>query len=102
VSEYNTSRSSRVAGSSEFIMELSGNFDSGVTDLKTKLNKALENLSGSGIPGAKGSGNSNTSDPVLLAEYQAALSAYTLFCNAQSSSVKAFKDIAAATISNFR
>lgn len=82
----------------EFIMDLSGKFNAGVGDLKEKLESALKALNG----GGNGEANSNTSDPVALAQYQAALSAYTLFCNAQSSSVKAFKDIAAATISNFR
>lgn len=80
----------------EFIMDVSKRFDEGVTGLKAELQKALDKLAG------VGGTNSNTSDPVILAQYQAALAAYTTFCNAQSSSVKAFKDIASATISNFR
>ncbi|MEG3135814.1 type III secretion system needle filament subunit SctF [Rouxiella sp. T17] len=83
-------------GTLEYIMNLSDKFNTGVTSLKGKLDTALLDLNGG--PG----GSSDTSDPTKLANYQAALSAYTLFCNAQSSSVKAFKDIAAATISNFR
>lgn len=79
----------------EFITSLSAQFNTGVENLHTQLQAALKALTGNGT-------NSDTSDPVKLAEYQAALSAYTLFCNAQSSSVKAYKDIAAATISNFR
>ena len=82
----------------EYILDLSNKFTTGVTSLKKNLEDALKDLNG----GAAGNSDSNTSDPTKLAKYQAALSAYTLFCNAQSSSVKAFKDIAAATISNFR
>ena len=80
----------------EYIMNVSERFNKGVVTLKGKLEKALADLNGDTT------GESNTSDPLKLAKYQSALSAYTLFCNAQSSSVKAFKDIAAATISNFR
>ncbi len=79
----------------EFIISLSNTFSVGAHNLNIELQEALNNLTGNGT-------SSDTSDPVKLAKYQAALSAYTLFCNAQSSSVKAFKDIAAATISNFR
>lgn len=86
----------RLNGQPEYIIGISDKFNNGVTSLNNSLKEALNNLAGN-----NGS-DSNTSDPELLAKYQAALSAYTLFCNAQSSSVKAFKDIAAATISNFR
>lgn len=86
----------RLTGQPEYIVAISDKFNNGVTNLNKSLKEALNNLAGD-----NGS-DSNTSDPELLAKYQAALSAYTLFCNAQSSSVKAFKDIAAATISNFR
>ncbi|VEB43059.1 type III secretion system needle complex protein PrgI [Chromobacterium violaceum] len=40
--------------------------------------------------------------PKLLAKYQSKLSEYNLYRNAQSNAVKAFKDIDAAIIQNFR
>lgn len=42
------------------------------------------------------------SDPSVLANYQSKLQQYTLFRNAQTSTVKAYKDIGAAIIQNFR
>lgn len=45
--------------------------------------------------------DSDSSNPATLAAYQAALSAYTIVRNAQSSSVKAVKDIDSSIISNF-
>jgi len=50
-------------------------------------------------------GKALTDDPTspsVLANYQAKLSEYTLFRNAQTSTVKAYKDISAAIIQNFR
>jgi len=82
----------------EFIIDMSHKFNKGATDLNKKLKDALDKIRGEDPDGNP----SNTSDPIALAEYQAALSAYTLFCNAQSSTIKAYKDIASATISNFR
>jgi type III secretion protein F len=78
----------------EFIIDMSHKFNKGATDLNKKLKDALDKIRGEGPDGNP----SNTSDPIALAEYQAALS----FCNAQSSTIKAYKDIASATISNFR
>ncbi|KAB7898845.1 EscF/YscF/HrpA family type III secretion system needle major subunit [Rouxiella sp. S1S-2] len=72
---------------------MSERFNTSAIPLRKKVEDTLLALTGK---------DSDTSNPVLLANYQAALSAYTLFCNAQSSTVKAYKDIAAATISNFR
>lgn len=46
-----------------------------------------------------------TTDPSnlsVLADYQSKLQAYTLFRNAQTSTIKAYKDIGAAIIQNFR
>jgi len=77
----------------EFIIGMSERFNTSAIPLRAKVEESLAALTGD---------KSDTSDPALLANYQAALSAYTLFCNAQSSTVKAYKDIAAATISNFR
>jgi len=77
----------------EFIIGMSERFNTSAIPLRKKVEDTLLALTGK---------DSDTSNPVLLANYQAALSAYTLFCNAQSSTVKAYKDIAAATISNFR
>ena len=42
------------------------------------------------------------SNPSTLAAYQAKLQAYTLFRNAQTNTVKVYKDIGSAIIQNFR
>ncbi|EGJ06158.1 type III secretion system needle filament subunit SctF, partial [Escherichia coli] len=44
----------------------------------------------------------NPSDTKFLAEYQSALAEYTLYRNAQSNVVKAYKDLDSAIIQNFR
>ena len=72
-----------------FLSTLSGAFDSGVTQLKKKLNQAFHTVT------------HNASDPAALAAYQAALAEYTLYRNAQSNAVKAYKDVDANTIRNF-
>ena len=73
-----------------FLTGLSNGFDKGVTNLNTELGNALTNLT------------KNPSDPQLLAQYQAKLSEYTLYRNAQSNVVKVYKDVGSAIISNFR
>ncbi|HGL4258934.1 MULTISPECIES: type III secretion system needle complex protein [Burkholderia] len=75
---------------SGFLMDISKNFDTGVQDLNDQLKAAQEALS------------KNPSDPTALAQYQAVMSEYNLYRNAQSASVKTMKEIAANTISNFR
>ncbi|PNB75826.1 EscF/YscF/HrpA family type III secretion system needle major subunit [Pseudomonas sp. GW456-E7] len=61
-------------------------FEDGASKLKEKLDEALEKLKG------------NASDPGLLASYQAAFSSYTVFRNAQTNTIKGFKDIDMAII----
>ena len=61
-------------------------FETGALGLKDALDKALEDLKG------------DASDPGLLAAYQAAFSSYTVFRNAQTNTVKGFKDIDMAII----
>lgn len=61
-------------------------FENGARDLKEALNEALKNLGG------------NASDPGLLAAYQTAFSSYTVFRNAQTNTIKGFKDIDMAII----
>ncbi len=73
-----------------FLTDLSGSFDTGVTDLNARLTKALEEL------------QKDPSNSQLLAAYQAALSEYTLYRNAQSNVVKTYKDVAAAIVANYR
>ena len=63
-------------------MDISKQFDQGVDDLNQQVEKAL--------------------DPKFLAEYQSALAEYTLYRNAQSNVVKAYKDLDSAIIQNFR
>lgn len=73
-----------------YIMTVSNQFDTGVGDLNKQVDDALKNLS------------TNPSDPSYLAAYQSALSEYTLYRNAQSNVVKAYKDLDSSIIQNFR
>ncbi|WP_304598564.1 type III secretion system needle filament subunit SctF [Glaciimonas sp. PCH181] len=73
-----------------FLMELSEAFRDQSKNLNIALQSALEKL------------KNNPSDPAALAEYQSALSQYTLYRNAQSSVVKAYKDVGAGIIANYR
>lgn len=74
-----------------FLSKLSGKFDANHAKLKEELDEALEAISGEGA-----------SDPALLQAYQSKLSEYTLFRNAQSNTIKVYKDVGSAIISNFR
>ena len=80
------------AGTAEdlYLWKLSKTFDAGVSGLQAAMDQAKLDLAG------------NPSDPTYLANYQAAMSEYNLYRNAQSSSVKAMKDIDSAIVSNFR
>ncbi|PTU66869.1 EscF/YscF/HrpA family type III secretion system needle major subunit [Chromobacterium sp. Panama] len=80
----------RIQGDGWTLSELSKTFDTGTSTLQKELSKALGKL------------NSNPSNPQLLADYQSKLSEYNLYRNAQSNTVKVFKDIDAAIIQNFR
>ncbi|MFQ6283756.1 type III secretion system needle complex protein [Yersinia enterocolitica] len=73
-----------------YIDSVKAKFDSGVLDLSTQVDKALDDLS------------KNPSDPALLAAYQSKLSEYTLYRNAQSNIVKAYKDLDSSIVQNFR
>lgn len=73
-----------------FLSGLSGGFEKGASDMMGELNQAEEAL------------QKDPSNPAVLANYQAKLQEYTLFRNAQTSTVKAYKDIGAAIIQNFR
>lgn len=75
---------------SGYLDGLSNQFDSGVQQLQEQVDGALTDLS------------KKPSDPQLLAAYQSKLSEYNLYRNAQSNTVKVFKDIDAAIIQNFR
>ncbi|MGL5727893.1 MAG: type III secretion system needle complex protein [Plesiomonas sp.] len=72
------------------LSNLSSTFDTGTVTIQNELEQALNALS------------ENPSDPQVLAEYQSRLSEYNLYRNAQSNTVKVFKDIDAAIIQNFR
>ncbi len=73
-----------------FLDGMAGNFETNAQTLINNLNTAKAELV------------KDPSNPAVLAEYQAKLQAYTLFRNAQTSTVKAYKDISAAIIQNFR
>lgn len=79
-----------MANWSGYLDGVSNQFDTGVSDLQGQITTALEKLS------------EKPSDPELLAKYQSKLSEYNLYRNAQSNTVKVFKDIDAAIIQNFR
>ncbi|AUM69102.1 type III secretion system needle filament subunit SctF [Pseudomonas fluorescens] len=70
----------------DFLGEQAAAFEAGAEKLKEALDKALEAL------------EKDASDPGKLAAYQAAFSSYTVFRNAQTNTVKGFKDIDMAII----
>jgi type III secretion protein F len=72
-----------------FLSGFSGLFDKNVKVKKGALDDALKKVT------------ADASDPEALAKYQAALAEYTLYRNAQSNAVKAYKDVDANTIRNF-
>lgn len=72
-----------------FLTEFSNLFNENVVIKKHTLDEALKKV------------NEDASDPKALATYQAALGEYTLYRNAQSNAVKAYKDVDANTIRNF-
>lgn len=65
-------------------------FDNGVTDLKAKMEAVLKQLGEAG----------KSSDPKLLAEYQAALSEYNMYRMLQSNSTKSLSDQSKSVIRN--
>jgi type III secretion protein F len=73
-----------------YLDEVSAGFEAGAKDMMEQLKTAEAELNG------------DPSDPAVLANYQSKLQQYTLFRNAQTSTVKAYKDIGAAIIQNFR
>lgn len=73
-----------------FLDDVSVAFENGAVDMMKQLQYAQTAL------------EADPSDPAVLAKYQAKLQEYTLFRNAQTSTVKAYKDIGAAIIQNFR
>lgn len=79
-----------MANWSGYIDKISKEFDSGVDDLNKQVNEYLGYLT------------KNPSDPALLAAYQSKLSEYTLYRNAQSNIVKAYKDLDSSIVQNFR
>lgn len=74
----------------QYINDISEKFTKGVGDLETEINTALKNLA------------DEPSNPQYLAVYQAKLAEYTTYRNAQSSVVKAYKDLDSTIIQNFR
>lgn len=73
-----------------YIDNISQTFDRGVINLQEQVEQALKNLS------------ENPSDPSLLATYQSKLYEYQLYRTAQSNTIKAFKDLDASVIQNYR
>ena len=77
-------------GDDRYLEQLSGSFNKGVETLNEKMARALQELQG------------NPTKPELLANYQAALASYTMYRNAQSNVVKAFRDIDQSIVANFK
>lgn len=73
-----------------YIDNISKKFTEGVGTLETQVTNALTDLS------------REPSNPQYLAVYQAKLAEYTTYRNAQSSVVKAYKDLDSTIIQNFR
>lgn len=73
-----------------YLDEVSAGFEVGAKGMMEQLKTAEAEL------------KADPSDPAVLANYQSKLQQYTLFRNAQTSTVKAYKDIGAAIIQNFR
>ncbi|SCY39032.1 MULTISPECIES: type III secretion system needle filament subunit SctF [unclassified Pseudomonas] len=70
----------------DFLGEQAQAFEVGAQKLKEALDIALDKL------------KTDASDPGLLAAYQTAFSSYTVFRNAQTNTIKGFKDIDMAII----
>ena len=87
--EWTTQLGQSFSDKNGFLSGLSNLFNERVVVKKGALDKALEAVT------------SDASNPKALADYQAALSEYTLYRNAQSNAVKAYKDVDANTIRNF-
>lgn len=85
-----TNTPSPTASNGYFLDDVSDAFETGAATMMTELTAAQAAL------------EADPSDPSALANYQAKLQEYTLFRNAQTSTVKAYKDIGAAIIQNFR
>lgn len=73
-----------------FLSSMGAGFETGAGNMMAALNQAEVALQG------------DPSSPSTLANYQTKLEEYTLFRNAQTSAVKAFKDIGSSIIQNFR
>jgi type III secretion protein F len=70
----------------DFLGKQAAAFELGAQNLKAALDTALDDL------------KSDASDPGKLAAYQTAFSSYTVFRNAQTNTIKGFKDIDMAII----
>ncbi|KPG98629.1 protein MxiH [Pseudomonas sp. RIT-PI-q] len=70
----------------DFLGRQAAGFEEGARSLKQALDEALAALKG------------DASDPEKLALYQTAFSSYTVFRNAQTNTIKGFKDIDMAII----
>lgn len=79
-----------VVNNGYYLDEVSQGFEAGAKKMMEELQKAEIEL------------KADPSNPSVLANYQSKLQQYTLFRNAQTSTVKAYKDVGAAIIQNFR
>lgn len=80
----------RVNDNNYYLDKMSAGFEAGANSMIEQLKTAESEL------------KADPSDPAVLANYQSKLQQYTLFRNAQTSTIKVYKDIGAAIIQNFR
>ncbi|MDR7343703.1 type III secretion protein F [Pantoea alhagi] len=73
-----------------YLTDQTGLFNDKVSQLNVDLQQALQEV------------HDDPSNPATLSKYQALLSEYTLYRNAQSNITKTYKDVSSAIISNFR
>lgn len=86
----NMTRETSESSNGYFLDDISQAFEKGAESMMTQLNDAQAKL------------QNDPSNPSVLAEYQSKLQQYTLFRSAQTSTIKAYKDIGANIIQNFR
>lgn len=92
---------SPISNSPSDILSNDGDINTYIYDIAKGFQNGVGSL-GSALTAAQQALEANPSDPAALASYQAVLSDYTIFRNAQSSAVKAMKDIDTTILGNLR
>ncbi|WP_244139242.1 type III secretion system needle filament subunit SctF [Burkholderia sp. BCC1630] len=74
----------------DYIWNAGAAFDTGVGDLSNQMKQAMSMLS------------TSPSDPVYLAQYQEVVSEFSIYRNAQTSTVHALSDVDKTILGNYR